>query len=144
MRKLIFCAAMLAATNVFAADASLLSDRQIIKISGDMFRSYLDGDVNQMFSYESGCWKDASKARHIEKKKVAECAIAAASGMFIEASYAREQGRSPHPKYSPNIVRERILESSGLSTEDTNAVLESTFKPNVQVIVMGLSEAGMR
>lgn len=127
-----------------AADGSLLSSDKISQIAGVMFDGYRSGNVNQMFNDESACWNDAAKRSRADKALVAGCASAAMAGALIEATYARAQRRGPHPRYTGDAVRERIMKMSGLSQNETQSILDSTIEPNIGVILAGLKGAGMR
>lgn len=122
----------------------LLSPDKISKISGAMFESYRYGKVNQMLKDEMNCWEDAARQKQVNRSLVAGCATAALAGGFIEATYARSQGRGSHPKYTGESIRERIMANSRLSKDETHSILEESVKPNIDFILTGLAGAGMR
>jgi len=126
------------------SSAALLSRDEMSQIAGTMFESYRYGRVNQMARDENDCWEDSTRLNKIDSAIIAGCATAAIAGGLIEASYARSQRRSPHPKYTGDAIRDRIMVRSRLSSTETQNILDITVRPNIDAIISGLSGAGMR
>ncbi|WP_145995459.1 hypothetical protein [Macromonas bipunctata] len=141
-------ASLIPVLSAFAQEGSpaLLSREKISEISGDVFGSYNTGNVNKMLFDENKCWKKVSLAKNAEGGKllVAECSVSAIAGALIEGAYARQQLRGSHPFYTGEAARERIMKNSGLSESETQDIMESTIRPHISSIMLGLQGAGMR
>ncbi len=123
-----------------------ISDQQIQNMAGDMYRAALFGGVDGMIRTENGCWASIS-GNTASNVDIESCAIYGISGTIIDATFARAQMRGLLPAYDPDALRERIFENAkkhGFSKEKTQEIIEKVGKQNIDKILAGLMNAGMR
>ncbi len=123
-----------------------ISDQQIQDMAGDMYRAALLGGVDGMIRTENGCWQSINN-KNASSVNIESCAIYAISGTIIDATFARVQMRGLLPAYDPGTVRTRVFENSGkygFSKEKTQEIIEKVGKQDIDKILLGLMNAGMR
>lgn len=108
-----------------------------------MYSSYIgyQNGIAAMYDKEESCWKEiGSDINHAKY-----CATASLAGGFVEAGYARQEGRVSAPNYQPDAIKNRIVErmkQHGFSEDEINSARDYVGLNTVKIIV-GLANAGM-
>lgn len=112
----------------------------VMRYAGDIFSEYEWGGPARMQEVEMECWRNAS-LRNMEV--AGRCAIYALAGAFIEAGYAKAQGRMPVPFYQGASAAARVKENPGLPDPEASELVIWTVS-QTEVVLIGLANAGMR
>lgn len=135
------------ASRAAALAKSLLPPEQVQEVAGMMFGIYSGGGPELMMQAENQCWDDVP-GREPERSTVASaCALASMAGTLIEAAYAQQEGRMPVPNYNAGLSTERAhkkMAAAGLSGAEVEAIYADTVAPNIEILLFGLMNAGMR
>lgn len=126
---------------------SAVSKEDVQKAAGTMFETYVHGGPGAMLKAEEKCLSSMKESGGPTDDGVARCSLMGMSGAFIEASYARQQRRSPAPTYTGQGIRERIMSRTkgmGWGQERTQTVLVSSVSSRQGEVITGLMNAGMR
>lgn len=129
-----------------AKTASGVDDDRAQELAGAMYRAYRYGGVGEMLRVENTCWSDFSEKWKGNKVAAGSCSLAAFAGVFIEASFARRQGRVSAPAYNGQIFRDRVLKNmtkAGMKPEQAEQILASVVS-HQENIIYGLMNSGMR
>lgn len=118
-------------------------------VARDMFSSYRAGGVGDMYVTERNCWAEVQKLGKAEKfGGYGICAMHTAAGGYIEATYAKHQGRVPAPNYQPQEIGNRLAREArklGISERERLSFTESTLAPYLGLgMLEALANAGMR
>lgn len=140
-------AAQAAAEGLESADHRQVQSADAEGAAKAMFEAYRYGGPQEMQRIEEQCWSSMKAAGSPTDDGVARCSLMGMAGAFVEASYARQQRRSPAPSYTGQGVRERIMARTngmGWGQERIQAILVSSVSPRQGEVITGLANAGMR
>lgn len=126
---------------------SLLPPEQVQEVSGMMFGAYYEGGPALMFRTENQCWLDVPSREPERSAVAAACALATTAGAMIEAAYAQQEGRMPVLNYNAGMSTDRAkgkMKATGLSDAEIATIYAETVGPNMDMLLFGLMNAGMR